>query len=663
VSHGSRRGVLRTLGAFLVVATWGSGLGSGGSGVAGPAAARAATPDLTLVTDAHYEVLPAQASVAVSVDITATNHLVDTAANRYFFEQAYLAVQPGASGFALTAPGLRPKVSVAASEPTHTLLLLRFGTRLAAGATLGLRLTFLLADPGAPPDRDVRVGDTLVTFSAWAFASDSTPGSSVSVSLPAPYEVTFLRGTLDGPMPEADGRQTFASGPLDAPTTFEATIRATRATTFVDSNRSTTVGHTTARVQFRGWRDDPAWMDQASRLVLAGAPALSTAIGLPWPVSEPLDVEEGLVAEASISAGRFDPRDPRIEIAYYAGPEVVLHELAHTWFNGGLLQDRWANEAFASLYAEQAAAALGEPLGSPELTPELEASKLPLNAWGLPGEAPPAVEAYGYAASLDLARAIAARAGADGLAGVWTAIERGDVAYGQASGAESPADWRTLLDLLEERTGLNFSDLWLADVVRPEEAGLIYARASARREYASLVTASGDWTVPATIRASMRAWQFDAARASMAKATETIAARDRLRQAAAAAGLATPESGEVAFAGGQLDVAAADIGAAQSAAGAIAAAGRARPADPGPLAELGLLGTDPAAALRSARAAFEAGDSATAYAAAADAEMAWRTAEDVGRGRIFGSLAGALAVVLLIRLVTSRGWARQVGWS
>src|SRR4030095_13556532 len=83
-----------------------------GSVVAAPPPIRAAEPSLTLVTDARYDVRPSEKRVAVSVDILATNHLVDTAQNRYFFEQAYLAVQPGASGFNLTSTGLRPKVSV-----------------------------------------------------------------------------------------------------------------------------------------------------------------------------------------------------------------------------------------------------------------------------------------------------------------------------------------------------------------------------------------------------------------------------------------------------------------------------------------------------------------------------------------------------------------------
>src|SRR5262245_13280963 len=118
--------------APLLALGFGVLLAAGPAMVAPPAAA-AATPPLTLVADARYDVLPDEHRVAVGVDVRATNHLKDTASNRYFFEQAYLAVQPGATNFKLASKGLRPKVSVIAYEPTHTLLLLRFGTRIAAG--------------------------------------------------------------------------------------------------------------------------------------------------------------------------------------------------------------------------------------------------------------------------------------------------------------------------------------------------------------------------------------------------------------------------------------------------------------------------------------------------------------------------------------------------
>ena len=58
-------------------------------------------------------------------------------------------------------------------------------------------------------------------------------------------------------------------------------------------------------------------------------------------------------------------------------------------------------------------------------------------------------------------------------------------------GAAAP-DWRGLLDLLEERTGASFEDLWRRWVVRPTETHLLDARRVARTAYASAVVAAGD---------------------------------------------------------------------------------------------------------------------------------------------------------------------------
>jgi hypothetical protein len=45
--------------------------------------------------------------------------------------------------------------------------------------------------------------------------------------------------------------------------------------------------------------------------------------------------------------------------------------MAHAWFDGGLLADRWANEGFASWYALDAAAKLKLKVAPAELTPEM----------------------------------------------------------------------------------------------------------------------------------------------------------------------------------------------------------------------------------------------------------------------------------------------------
>ena len=48
---------------------------------------------------------------------------------------------------------------------------------------------------------------------------------------------------------------------------------------------------------------------------------------------------------------------------------------------------------------------------------------------------------------------------------------------------DGPPDWRALLDLLEERTGLTYDDLWRTWVARDTDLPLLDARRDARTEY------------------------------------------------------------------------------------------------------------------------------------------------------------------------------------
>lgn len=644
----------------LAVAPVAASLPAGGT--ADPSAsiaAVAATPGLTLVTDAAYVVQPDRAQVAISVGITATNHLHDTVTKRQYYVAAYLAVLPSTSGFRLTSTGSgTPAVSVAKRTSSYTLLKLSFGSRLASGASRRFNLTFNLVDKGGAPDRAIRISPSLVSFYAWAYATSSTPGSSVSVTFPAGYSVTIGRGPLSGPTSTADGSQTWTSGTLQDPLAFVADLSADRPADYAQSSRSVTVGSTDAQLVIRSWPDDPAWRDRVGGLVTQALPVLSQAIGLPWPIDGPLVLQEALPRSTGGYAGLFDPSTDKIEIAYVAPTGVVFHEAAHAWFNGTLVADRWAAEAFASYYADVVAGALKVQVTSPELTPAERAAAIPLNAWGPVGSEPAATEAYAYAAALELARAIAARAGTDGLQHVWGLAAKGIGAYQPASGSPeplgSPPDWRGLLDLLEDVTGKSYEDLWRTWVARPQDLPALEARAAARAAYTQGVTDAGPWQLPTSIRAAMRTWQFADATRQLDAAEGVFRQRAVLQQRAAADGLQLPPTLRRDFETGDLVASASEAAAELATIGTIESAAADRPATVPALDAIGLLGADPDASLRAAQAAFAGGDLPGANRAAADASSAWTSAAAVGRGRVISAIGLLVALVLLVGLLASR---------
>ena len=629
-AHGARR-IALILFALLVAS---------GLAVAPPLThgTRAATPDLTLVADARYDVQPDRRRVHVTVALVATNHLSDTAKLSYYFDHALLAVLPGTTNFRLTSTSGRPSVAVNKKLAGYTLLQLNFGRRLFSGKSAAFSLQFDLPDPGGVPSRDVRIGPSLVSFPVWAFASPSTSGGSVTVVFPAGYTIGLESGSLSPPTTEAAGRVTYRSGPLADPLGFFAYFVGDKPGSYKDSKIVARVAGSDAQLTIRAWPDDPAWGTRVGGLFERGLPVIGELVGLPWERRGGLVIQEGVSRTTGGYAGLFDPSAGRIEVAYYADAFVVLHEASHSWFNGALLADRWANEAFASYYALAAAGRLKEKATGDRLTPELQKSRIALNAWGAVGRDNPSTEDYAYAASLELATEIAARAGPDGLRGVWAAA---------AQQTDGPPDWRGLLDLLEERTGKRYDDLWRTWVVRDNEVALLTTRATARAEYASLAKAAGPWKLPSSIGDALRAWQFDQATGLMAGARAVLDRRAVLQSAAAQAGLTLPSRLETAFEGPDgvaRATAEADLEAA--AIQTIIAAAAAQPATLGPLDQVGLLGAAPEQGLAAARSAFGAGDLTGATQGAAAARDAWLGSSDSGRNRLLGLLGLLLVAVV-----------------
>lgn len=648
-----------------------------------PAAApavRAAEPDLTIVTAARYDVQPEQHRVRINLTMVLTNTLRDTVTKRYYFDRAFLSVLPDTSGFTLSwEGGGTPTVAVSKKTTDYTLLRLDLGKRLFSGQSATYKLRFDLVDPGGEPAREVRIGDVLVAFPVWAFATDGTPGSTVKVVFPAGFEVHAQSGKIPDPTIIADGRVVIQTGRIDKPLTFFLYLVGDRPGAYTERHDSIVVDGEPVVITIRAWPDDPDWAARVGSLVRRALPILSAEIGLGWPRDDSLVVQEAASRSTGGYAGLFDPKEGRVEVAWYAQDLVVLHEAAHVWFNGSLLGDRWANEGFASYYGLEAAAELGVVASDDGLTAELQKAAIPLNAWGPVGVEAAATEEYAYAATLSLAKAIAARAGPDALRAVWAdaaarigayqppdtgagatetgAGEAGSPELGSPELVDRPPDWRGLLDLLETHDTDAYDDLWRRWVVRDSDKPLLLARDGARRQYEDLVVAAGDWRLPLSVREALRAWRFEQATQLFASAHRILDQRDAIAAGAASAGLTPPPTLREAF---ELpDAFAAADREATAELEAIATyvdAAATRPNEPNPFQIMGLWGTTPDADLDAARARFSNRDLPGSSHAARAAAFAWTSAEDVGRGRFISIVA--LTLALLIAIVLVARWLR-----
>ena len=178
-----------------------------GDAAPGHAEVRAATPDLTIVANARYDVEPGRAARPGDGRPVFTNHLKDTATKRYYFDRAFLAVLPGSLRVQADLKGL-VRLKVVTSKKTSTSR--SSGSTSGDGCTAArprqYQLVFDLVDKGGAASREVRVGDSLVAFPVWAFATDSTPGSTVRVAFPAGYHVEVESGDIPAPSTTPTGR-------------------------------------------------------------------------------------------------------------------------------------------------------------------------------------------------------------------------------------------------------------------------------------------------------------------------------------------------------------------------------------------------------------------------------------------------------------------------
>ena len=218
------------------------------------------------------------------------------------------------------------------------------------------------------------------------------------------------------------------------------------------------------------------------------------------------------------------------------------------------------------------------------------------------------------------------------------------------------------MDLLEDRTGKKYDDLWRAWVLRPNDAALLDKRAAARRQYRDLVSKAGEWQLPPIIRQAMRAWQFDQATELLDAADRALDDREAVTSAAAAAKLSMPRALEAAFESDTgFAAAASEADAELVTIDSYAQASAARPAGPGIVEQVGLWWTTPERDLIEAARAYSMGDLRESVRTSSAARTAWESAGDTGRSRIMTSVAALLVALVLVGFFVSsvRGMRRR----
>lgn len=629
--------------------------------------ARAADRGLVVVAQTRYQALPEERRVHVTIDAVATSHTPNPVDGLAYYPTATFAVQPGATHVAASSDGQGLAVALDTSDPDFVGVTVTFAEGVFFEQSVAYRVTFDLPDPGGAPDRNLRISPSIVAFPIWAFGSSGESGGSVTVILPAGFRPS-VQGEDLAASTGTGGEIVLATTSLPDPFAFFAYLSADRPGAFADAPLTVQVGDRAAALNVRAWQDDPDWGTAMSNLMSDGLPALQRLIGLPYSAPGTLVIEEAATSRLGDYAGIYNKLDGIIRVRYDADAYVGLHEAAHLWFNGALFPDRWIGEAYAEFYGVQAAQAIGATGDTFELTDDLLAHRIPLNDWGEIGAVELGVEEYAYAATYHLAVLTFGRTDISGLQAVWRGANDSEMAYQPANGSAAPEigidsqveGWQQLLDLLDERAGASFDDLWTDWVVNDAEQRQMEDRAVARQQYATVVADAGSWNLPKDLRASMGAWKFDQAESAMSLAGVVLDARDEIESESGDLGLTPPpELQELFEREGGLNAARAEAGLQIEVLGDIAAATERLAENESLLESIGLLGADPAADLGAARAAFEA-DELDLAGEDANRALAERTgAAEAGQTRLL--VAGGSVFVLTGATIVGVRFRRRRG--
>ena len=597
-------------------------------------------------THTTYTLDPAGGAVHVVHDATLTNQkpsvTSDSYITTYYLPEYPVPVLSEATNLAATEGGAALPVSVEGTEgPRFKIASVDLQPDLQYGRTQSVRLSYDL--PKVPPRSDgfTRLNAAYATFPALAVGD---PGlTTVEIVVPQTFEVELVGSEMEES--ERDGQQVFTAAGISNPEMWQVLVSARDDTQLLE--RVVDVGDEDVRVL--GWPDDPDWADFAEAQVTDGVPVLADLIGLDWPATGTIDVVETSSPYLYGYAGWYMPLELVIEVGDELDQHVMLHELAHLWFNDDLFEGRWINEAFADALAAAAIGELGGDVPVPEAIKGDDPGRLKLNDWSNPDlqdSVSEDQERYGYNTSWAVMSAIVDEIGMEELAEVIQAADAGHVAYRGPGVPEEVArtfDWKELLDLLEELGGSDeAAGLFERHVVGSGEAEMFSERAAARERYDALLAAGEGWAAPTSIRLAMTDWRFSSANGLIDEALEILETKAELLQITADLDVSEELALEGTYEGGKdLD----DV--AQVAHDAVATAEELGDAEEsvasgaGPIGAVGLLFGGADDELDDAQAAFDEGDYEGARAAASDAE-------DVMDGAVVAGVIRVLGLVLLV---------------
>jgi len=521
----------------------------------GASAAAQGTDGLDVSSTTTYTPDPGNREIQVASSYTLTNVQADLvvgdAVRSYYFTKWIIAVPANATDLIATAGG-QQLATTTEPDPNGTTVLfatIALPTNLSYQQTTTVDVAYAI--PGGEPRSDgsiARVNDSFLSFSIWA---SGDPGMvDVRVDVPPGFSMD-LQGDIDAlTRVSRDGESFYEALAIEAPTEFFGQVFGRNDLGLV--TESAELPGATATI--RAWPDDPEWIEFVVEAIERDVPVIQDLTGLAWPAGD-IEVIETVTPYLYGYGGWFNASSGLIEVGDTLERDLILHELAHAWFNDDLIEGRWITEGLAEEFASRAIEETGGGATNPD-PPDLDSPlRVQLanwqNPWALNQTDAFEYELFHYNASWWVIRQITNEIGVDAFAEVLVALHNDEIAYpgeGPLEETELPTRWMHFFDLLDHRTSAaQLDDLFTIYVLSEQDSARLMQRGETLDAYNDLIDVSGDWGPPLAIRNPLSAWQFDQAEDALVVAARVLDARDAIDALAAELNVGVTHTAESQF--------------------------------------------------------------------------------------------------------------------
>ncbi|TQL66243.1 hypothetical protein FB381_0092 [Nocardioides albertanoniae] len=482
--------------------------------------------------------------VKVKAEITVTNQQPSSGSTYYFLTGHSIPIPADAKRLEATSNGAELDATTERVKGTGIDVATVSFANLYYGKSRTITWTYELQ--GAPiraKTNNIRIGKGYAVFPVLGVGDDH----SVTVEVVLPSSMDFSSSAPGFKAKKSKGKKTTwkATGGF-----LEGGVSARDPKVYDEEKMA--VGDTQVSLQsFPGDRD---WLDFAEKEVTKGLPALEKLIGKSWPGG--LDTIREDVSSEALGYAWFDENAKEIVVSEDLDAAILYHEMTHAWINPKTVSGRWLSEGLTEVVAQRATKVTGSTGQSYPKVKRGSEDAFALLSWDAAGRDVTAeVDAYGYPAAYTAVFKMVAGLSDKEFTAVVNAAYEGRTVYDRPGDdvLQGTTDWHTFLDLVQRYdTDASPEKALRTWVLTPKAEKELARRAEARKSYAAVDRADGDWVPPEGLRKAMASWRFDDAATVTGLIEDAGAGATELQAAAKKAGLPASAAAKEAYEGADI---------------------------------------------------------------------------------------------------------------